>query len=93
MEHRRRRPPRERRLKAGKMLYRSILSESPSSCAAKACEAWGAGAIAEPEAARFFVFEKGANVTGSKTKNASIKNKKNSNPNQVLIFRQKYNGV
>ena len=33
-------PPRERRLKAGKMLRRSILSESPSSSAAKACEAW-----------------------------------------------------
>ncbi|MBQ8211518.1 MAG: hypothetical protein IJZ27_03185 [Treponema sp.] len=36
----------------------------------------GAGAIAEPEVARFFVFEKGSNVTDSKTKNASIKNKK-----------------
>ena len=33
-------PPRERRLKAGKMLRWSILSESPSSSAAKACEAW-----------------------------------------------------
>jgi len=66
-------PPRERRLEAVKMLQWSILSESPSSCAAKACEAWGAGAIAEPEAARFFVFEKGTNVTGSKTKNASKK--------------------
>ena len=40
IEHRRRRSPRERRLKAGKMLWRSILSESPSSCAAKACGAW-----------------------------------------------------
>jgi len=35
MEPRRRRPLRERRLKAGKMLRWSILSESPSSCAAK----------------------------------------------------------
>ena len=41
MEQRRRRPPRERRLKADKMLRWSILSESPSSCAAKACVAWG----------------------------------------------------
>ena len=40
IEHRRRRRPRERRLKAGKMLRWSILSESPSSCAAKACAAW-----------------------------------------------------
>ena len=40
MEPRRRRPPRERRLKAGKMLQWSILSESPRSCAAKACGAW-----------------------------------------------------
>ena len=38
-EHLRSSPPRERRLKAGKMLQWSILSESPSSFAAKACEA------------------------------------------------------
>ena len=31
------RPPRERRLKADKMLRWSILSESPSSCVTKAC--------------------------------------------------------
>ena len=36
MEQLRSRPRRERRLKAGKMLRWSILSESPSSCAAKA---------------------------------------------------------
>ena len=47
IEHRRRRRPRERRLKAGKMLRWSILSESPSSCAAKACVAWEDGAKAE----------------------------------------------
>ena len=41
VEPRRRRPPRERRLKAGKMLQWSILSESPSSCAAKASDSWG----------------------------------------------------
>ena len=35
---------RERRLQAGKMLKWSILSESPSSYAAKACVAWGDGA-------------------------------------------------
>lgn len=49
IEHRRRRRPRERRLKAGKMLRWSILSESPSSCAAKACVAWEDGAKAEGE--------------------------------------------
>ena len=38
-EHLRSSPPRERRLKAGKMLQWSILSESLSSFAAKACEA------------------------------------------------------
>ena len=51
-ERRRSRPPRERRLKAGKMLRWSILSESPSSCAAKASEAWVAAAKAEPVVAR-----------------------------------------
>ncbi len=41
-------PPRERRLKAGKMLRWSILSESPSSCAAKACVSRGGRAVSEP---------------------------------------------
>ena len=49
IEHRRRRRPRERRLKAGKMLRRSILSESPSSCAAKACAAWDCERLAKCE--------------------------------------------
>ena len=49
MEHRRRRRPRERRLKAGKMLQWSILSESPSSCAAKACGAWDGERLAKCE--------------------------------------------
>jgi len=49
IEHRRRRRPRERRLKAGKMLRRSILSESPSSCAAKACGAWDGERLAKCE--------------------------------------------
>ena len=49
IEHRRRRRPRERRLKAGKMLLRSILSESPSSCAAKACVAWVGERLAKCE--------------------------------------------
>ena len=38
------RPPRERRLKAGKTVLWTVLSESPSSYAAKASEAWVAGA-------------------------------------------------
>jgi len=49
IEHRRRRRPRERRLKAGKMLRWSILSESPSSCAAKACGAWDGERLAKCE--------------------------------------------
>ena len=49
IEHRRRRRPRERRLKAGKMLRWSILSESPSSCAAKACGAWVGERLAKCE--------------------------------------------
>lgn len=40
---------RERRLQAGKMLKWSILSESPSSCAAKACGAWGGERLAKCE--------------------------------------------
>ena len=49
IEHRRRRRPRERRLKAGKMLHRSILSESASSFAAKACGAWDGERLAKCE--------------------------------------------
>ena len=48
MEGCRRQPPRERRLKAGKMLQWSILSESPSSFAAKVGEAEVAERIASP---------------------------------------------
>ena len=58
MEHRRRRRPRERRLKAGKMLRWSILSESPSSCAAKACGAWVCERIAKCGTGRFFACKK-----------------------------------
>ena len=47
--HHRRCRPRERRLKAGKMLRWSILSESPSSCAAKACGAWDGERLAKCE--------------------------------------------
>jgi hypothetical protein len=49
IEHHRRCRPRERRLKAGKMLRWSILSESPSSCAAKACGAWDGERLAKCE--------------------------------------------
>ena len=58
MEHRRRRPPRERRLKAGKMLWWSILSESPSSCAAKACGAWVDDRKGSAEQAGFLLAKK-----------------------------------
>ena len=58
IEHRRRRRPRERRLKAGKMLRWSILSESPSSCAAKACGAWVDDRKGSAEQAGFLLAKK-----------------------------------